>query len=434
MKKIVLSLVLPVTVMISNSFSQSPRHPTTPRELERVVQANNQPGITVFHQLCKEAPAGNVAYSPISLSNLLGLLYAGANGETYHELTRWTGWEGSPDRFHRAFGALLDALSIATGKSSRPNRREEANRAETKPQAALAAVFSKESDGGVPPRELEIYNALWKQAGRGFYREFLEDTGHYRAFLKELDFEKHPDVSRGKINKWISIRTRGRIDELLTPGTISHDTKLVLTNVVHFHGAWMRPFEEVRHETFFVDRQGNNVQVPFMIGKRHFAHYVAREAEIVAIPYRGGKLMALIVVPRRDALFQTFTANDVTQWRNKCSMGEVELHLPKTHLRSRHSLKAPLQKMELTLFDRNQCDLSRMTPDPVYLQEIVQQVDIEVNEKGTRADAATAAIATAIANREPTRIRVNRPYLFFIIDEPTGAILFLQRINHPRKQ
>jgi serpin B len=54
-----------------------------------------------------------------------------------------------------------------------------------------------------------------------------------------------------------------------------------------------------------------------------------------------------------------------------------------------------------------------------------------VNEAGTEAAAATAVIVGETSAPEPAAIHLDRPFLFFIRDIETGAVLFFGRVSDP---
>jgi serpin B len=66
----------------------------------------------------------------------------------------------------------------------------------------------------------------------------------------------------------------------------------------------------------------------------------------------------------------------------------------------------------------------------------VRRAVIEVMEDGTEAAAATAIAMVAGSARRPPEetqlFHVDRPFLFAIIDDVSGAILFQGRILDPR--
>jgi serpin B len=58
---------------------------------------------------------------------------------------------------------------------------------------------------------------------------------------------------------------------------------------------------------------------------------------------------------------------------------------------------------------------------------------VKVDEEGTEAAGATAALASrAFGGLPPFRMICDRPFYFIIDDVKTGAVLFLGRVGDPR--
>ncbi|MED5585655.1 MAG: serpin family protein, partial [Verrucomicrobiota bacterium] len=68
----------------------------------------------------------------------------------------------------------------------------------------------------------------------------------------------------------------------------------------------------------------------------------------------------------------------------------------------------------------------------LYLSAVLHKAFVEVNEEGTEAAAATAAIV-AFRSARPMgpRFRADHPFLYLIRDKPSGSILFLGRYVTP---
>jgi serpin B len=119
----------------------------------------------------------------------------------------------------------------------------------------------------------------------------------------------------------------------------------------------------------------------------------------------------------------------------------VALALPRFKAEFRADLKAPLRQAGIQkAFDPSDADFSGMLARPaggerVHIDQIVHRAVIEVAEESTEAAAATAvgvrsaAIARPIA---PESFRVDHPFLFYLIDDTSGAILFQGRVADPR--
>ena len=86
-------------------------------------------------------------------------------------------------------------------------------------------------------------------------------------------------------------------------------------------------------------------------------------------------------------------------------------------------------------FDWTRADFSAMTERPpaeipVAISDIKHCALIDVSEEGTEAAGATL-VTFHIGGAAPS-FAVDRPFLFFIVDETTGAIVLQGRIVDPR--
>jgi serine protease inhibitor len=66
----------------------------------------------------------------------------------------------------------------------------------------------------------------------------------------------------------------------------------------------------------------------------------------------------------------------------------------------------------------------------LYVSKICQDVAVDVNEDGTEAAAVSTGgmYATAISPNESLTITFNRPFLFYIVENDTGSVLFMGKI------
>ena len=92
-------------------------------------------------------------------------------------------------------------------------------------------------------------------------------------------------------------------------------------------------------------------------------------------------------------------------------------------------------------FDPQRADFSGLTgrspqQAPTAIDQIVHRAVIEVSEESTEAAAATAVgvMITSAAPKpvEPLQFRVDRPFLYYLVDDRTGAVLFQGRVVDPR--
>jgi len=155
----------------------------------------------------------------------------------------------------------------------------------------------------------------------------------------------------------------------------------------------------------------------------------------VELPYVGDSLAMTVVVPDDLAAFEaTLDGQTFLDITSALEEREVSLSLPKFGIETKVELATVLAAMGMPLaFDPLRADFSGMTDaEQLYIDAVIHQANIDVDEKGTIAAAATAIVMRAgSAPGEPVELRVDRPFLFALRDVPTGPILFLGRVVVP---
>jgi serpin B len=72
--------------------------------------------------------------------------------------------------------------------------------------------------------------------------------------------------------------------------------------------------------------------------------------------------------------------------------------------------------------------------DRIHISKVIHQANIDVDEKGTEAAAATAVGFDTGGGPGPLdeiALRLDHPFLFVLSDVETGAILFMGRVVDP---
>jgi serine protease inhibitor len=108
--------------------------------------------------------------------------------------------------------------------------------------------------------------------------------------------------------------------------------------------------------------------------------------------------------------------------------------LPKFTFRSSFDLGSQLSSLGMTdAFNPDAADFSGMTGKrDLYISKLLHQAYVAVDEKGTEAAAASAAIMSlAMAVVPDKTLTIDHPFIFVIRDLKTGQILFLGRVLDP---
>jgi serpin B len=170
---------------------------------------------------------------------------------------------------------------------------------------------------------------------------------------------------------------------------------------------------------------------------------------VIRLPYGVASLGMIIVLPNEFGSNITrvgarFDANELARvtaaLRQPSAHKPVDLALPRFRLSMTAELAQPFRQAGMTLaFDPGKADFSGITgrppaQQPIAIGRIVHRTVMDVTEGGTEAAAATAVTARASSARSkpPVPFHVNRPFLCYIVDDATGAILFQARVADPR--
>ena len=340
----------------------------------------------------------NVCFSPYSISTCMSMVYEGARGETAEEMQQVFGWD------------KIDAHRLSSNRF----------------------IYDRLND----PRsdcEFSTANALWVQDGFPFEEDYIRVIMEgYGGDATVVDFTRSVET-REAINAWVENRTKGRIQDLLPREMIHADVRFVLTNAVYFKGDWMNEFNPARtREAPFYLIDGSSVTAEMMyIKDTSFNYTETADVQVVELPYKGGRYSMVFVLPKEnnlDEVEKDVTVENYYRWLSVMKEEELVLSVPKYKLENKYDMKEDLIEMGMPLAFTSEADLTKMSPEEgLYIEYVVHQAYVEVNEKGTEAGAATGASGT-LSIPKGVRFIVDHPFLFTIMDRETGLILFLGRV------
>jgi serpin B len=370
----------------------------------------------------------NLFFSPTSVRMALAMTYAGARGETADQMAKALSLEGTPASIHDGFAAELRDLETANLAPLPPNAPEwQKTEAERKKQT------------------VRVVNRLWGQKARAFKPDFLSLLQReYAAPLEQLDFKSETEKSRVTINSFIADKTEQKIKDLIPNGMLASDTRLVLTNAVYFKATWDEPFSEssTKEDAFFVSPT-RTARAKLMTATNHYRYAKVGDAEILDLPYASGRMSMVVVLPQdKNGLSKVEASmNDASlaTWTSALHGAQVHVTFPRFTTTSEMSLKDVLShdsKVAMPLaFDSSKADFSGMDgTKELFIGDVIHKAFVAVDEKGTEAAAATAVMAragAAMPTDPPIEVRADHPFLFFIRDTKSGAVLFMGRVVDP---
>jgi len=392
------------------AIANVPRAAASPADAAAAAAAINDFGFDLYRVAV--GPDGGVVVSPASIAIALAMARAGARGET---------------------AAQMDAVLYEVGSDANAAWLNALEGALTSRSGTFKDLADKDMDV-----LLRIANAPFAQHGMPLEAAYLEAlASRFGAGVRLVDYVTATEAARSAINAWVDDQTERRIPELLLPGDLDAMTRLVLVNAIYLKAAWLNPFpESLTAPGPFTRPDGSIVDVPMMSSVAGLPYAAGDGWRAVELPYVGGSLAMTVIVPDDLGAFEaSLDAEAFAALTSAMTTHSVTLALPKFGLETRTELGPALTALGMPLaFDPANADFSGITAaERLYISAVIHQANIDVDEKGTEAAAATAVVmrTTSAGGGDAVSLRVDRPFLFALRDVPTGAILFLGRVTEP---
>lgn len=381
---------------------------------DTVVEANTLFTSDFLSEL-SASESGNIFVSPLSLSTAMGMLEAGAAGETKSEINRVFRYPNTD--IHAESGELREAAS----RKVTPGQYDESD-----------------------PQITSIANSVWTDKSMPLKPQYLELLDKdYGLAPEQLDFMTAPDMSREIINKWVETQTNDRIQDLLTKSNVTPQTRLILVNTIYMMSHWQDVFSESNTKPipFYINGEDAEPR-DLMHQTRAYQRLKIKGGEALKIPYANQTSM-IVIRPKAkrglepvNAMMTQSTIREVLENIDQVPFVRTDLALPKFKIKARYKLNQPLKNMGLTTIFSDTADFSKMSEERgLAVSDIIQQVFLDVNEKGTEAAAATAVVVITVSARlnppKPKPFIVDRPFIMLIRDDVTGAVMFAGRIANP---
>lgn len=332
---------------------------------------------------------------------------------------------------------LVSPLSVASALSMTANgavgetktQMEQTLGADT---GSLNAYFSVLQAYLKDNQQMKLANSIWMKDTDTLHIEdaFLQQNANvFGAGIYSAPFD---DTTKKAINDWVKKHTDGMIPEIID--RISPDTVMYLVNALAFDAKWERPFKsnEVR-ERKFTARNGQEQTGEFLCSVA--VQYLRDEnAEGFLKPYEGGRYAFAALLPDEDTGIEDYisqlTGERLHAILTSPEKESTEFALPKFKTEFSAELSDSLKSLGMTdAFDGERADFTALgTSDEgnIYISRVLHKTFIQVDEKGTKAGAATAAdMATESAAEYPHSVYLERPFLYMIVDLDTGLPVFL---------
>ncbi|XP_071677068.1 putative serpin-Z8 [Lolium perenne] len=383
--------------------------------------------------LADKYPNTNLVFSPLSIYTALALVAAGARGATLDEILRFLGVQ-SRDELNMFVAAAIDTLRDRSGSGG--------------PRVTFACGVWTDLSCRLKPE----------------FREAMVD-GAYMADASIVDFRGGPNGACQMINTWAAHVTKGLIESVLNPDSVTRDTldlrsipagvgltersRIVLGNAVYFKGKWDQPFHKRDTHNAPFHRLGNvdPVNVPFMRSWKKQFIAVHDGFKVLKLQYKKepapffpGRFSMCIFLPDANdglpSVLEAFASRPgfVHEHLPHRKVDVCDFCIPMFKLSFHHNVVDILRNLGLQLPFSSAADLSNMTEEhQLLVNEVIHKAVIEVNEEGTEAAAVSMLCMQVMAceRTPPVDFVADHPFAYFIVEEEIGVIVFAGHVFDP---
>ena len=377
---------------------------TLNKKAAEIIKADNAMGFELFREVYLLSEEDNLMISPLSVSYALGMTYNGAAGTTL---------EAFNDVLH-----LGELTSVEVNESYQDLMDQMLN-----------------LDDKV---EFSIANSIWYRLGFQVLSEFINTNKEYfDAEVKEVDFSDPQSVE--VINQWIEEKTNDKIKDMLDQ--IPADAAMYLINAIYFNAPWKYEFEKGdNYQGDFNLEDGTKYQTEFMRISGNFQYTTNEDFIAVELPYGDSTFSMVVMLPTSGKDISEFVSSlefdKWDTWFGNSRFTGVQVDLPKFKYEFKKLLNDPLINLGLGVaFSEFDADFTRINPDGnLFISRVIHQTFIDVQEEGTEAAAATIveiSLTSAGGGGSPIYFKADQPFLYLIIENSTGAIVFIGKVGKP---
>merc|ERR1712061_35433 len=157
-----------------------------------------------------------------------------------------------------------------------------------------------------------------------------------------------------------------------------------------------------------------------------------QEFEILELPYADETMSMLIILPdsptaQISSKLEGFNFSAIRDEK----LRDAEVFIPKFKMKYQTYLKKKMTDLGAGEIFSSESDLSGISNQPLYVSEGVHQANIEVNEEGSEAAAATAVVVGVRTIRRKKQFFADTPFLFMIYDFENKVPLFVGKVVDP---
>ncbi|MBQ9816506.1 MAG: serpin family protein [Proteobacteria bacterium] len=383
-------------------------------DLESTVKGQYDLNFDLLRNSADQLGQNNAMISTFSIQSALAMAWAGAKDKTAESMKKALHFD---DNTHKVFNKLNELIL---------SRRAEAIKTEYEDRDAI---------------DINITNDMYFSPDHKWAESWLDILStNYNAGLTEMNFKADPEKARKYINDAISSATHDRIQDILPDGSITVDTKSVLTNAIYFKAPWKGGFFKATQKLSFNKLSAGKVDVDHIEASGHFPYMKSDQYQVLDIALRDDSFNILMILPE-DGEFESvqtsLSGDEIKSIMDKLETTRANVDIPIFTFKTSISLKKPLQALGMDIpFDPKNADFSGMTEDQndFFIDEIYHKTFMGLDENGIEAAAATAVVMAGNSSAQvdpPVPFVLDRPFFFVVYEHESHTPMFVGRVMDP---
>ena len=368
---------------------------------KEIISATNDFSFKLFQSLADNNKDKDFIISPLGVVYSLDIISNGTGGHTKQQLQQQLG----TSQFNQDdINSLRRKMMLCHAKDS------------VSKFLATKIAFMKSS------------NLLLYREGKTIKQDYIQTIGH-DYFADCLSYQDEDDA-KSTVDTWNKETNHGAIKDI--PLEFDDNSVAYLINTLLFNGAWIQEFYDAKPDTFYVAKDETRIVNMMSNTEKEgcFRYMQNNKYAMLCMPYVG-KFYMDVILPNNDLTVDSLIRQmDMEQYKNSTKelkkYDVIDVSFPKFHVKSEIDIKYLLQEMGLADIFSKKADFSLMSESPFYINKMKQDIEIDVDEKGTHVEAVTStSFVTLCSLSNPTRAEfyANRPFIYFIRDG-FGTICF----------
>ena len=378
---------------------------------KQLVTGSNLFGLRLFQAMVQAHPDSSMVFSPMGVVYSLNMLNNGTDGETLAEICEALGYAKGK---LAGVNALNRTFLIAQRKQQHTDTEQESTYMHT---ANLLATIGDDA----------IKDTFKKTLAHSYFAKDISETSIMA--LQQC------------ANQWINEQTEGVVKQI--PLHLSADAPTCLVNTIVFRAQWTKSFDanHTRKVPFYCEdgRVDSVWMMSQYANQGTFRGMHGTSFSALCLPYSGQFRITLLLPSKGSTLASLVKGLNVQTLhqinRDMESFGEFHIRIPRIYLKYSVSLKPLLTQVGIKQAFSHKANLSKMSGKQLMLDDVLQQTELDVDEKETIAVSTTTTRFLVKGEDEIAtqfHFTANRPFLYYICDG-FGNVCFIGQYCGPKR-